>query len=204
MVDVSTKIPKFTLLSTFPARQKKGSVVIFMQPAAYKAKPGYTAEVKTKDYAFAEQFIRSTDSYNVTVKKPFLAPNPTHVQFNVVFKNQMKRILRLEGVVIRVKGDKENVAFEGEKHAKFSSDLVLPGETKNITLYGPPLNFIADSSKVVIDFFDIPVSLDRSGQTKDKAKFTWVYGVNFEPVTKKLALIEESDAKTIKESVLGH
>lgn len=190
-IQTSYVIPTLEKVSQNEDSIKKGNVRITLEPAQYQAKKSPIFRVYENDFEkFGIKFSTGNGKreYKI-VETPRYVPDPSNLVFNVKVKNDMKRILRLEGTVITLESDKSILLNDQEGYRDFLSGIVLPNEEKEFKIQGPSASLLKEGENISLSLYDVVTSTDQAGNIQKKDYFRWVY---------KVSLKQESRKDTVK------
>lgn len=184
---MSYVIPSLEKVSRNKESITKGNVRITLEPAQYTAKNSPIRRVYENDYAkFGIKMVTgdSEMEYRI-VETPRYVPDPCNLVFTIKVKNDMERILRLEGTVITLESDKSILSNDKEGYRDFLAGIVLPNEEKQFKIQGPSVGVLKEGENISLSLYDVVTSTDQAGNIQKKDLFRWVYKVNLREETRK-------------------
>jgi len=185
-ITISYELPIVTRISTGDSSIKANDIRINVEPMRYSPRRQLKKSYEENDYAKygVNMLTGGKKEYKVT-SVPAYSPDPASLGFKLKITNQMDHILRLDGAVVAFRSDKSAIATDSEKYAEFKKAIILPGEEKELNLFGPDLKNISDGENITLALYDVTSRTNSAGRPVKKSSFKWTYNVKFEKHSKK-------------------
>lgn len=184
-ITVSYKLPVVKKISTTGSSIKSNDIRINIEPMHYSPKRSLKKSYEQNDYAkYGVNLLTSGRKEYKVIAVPAYTPDPSSLGFKLKITNQMSHILRLDGAVVAFRSDKNAIATESQKYSEFKQAIILPGEEKEINLYGPSLASIADGENITLALYDVTSKTNSAGNPVKKSSFKWTYNIKFEEHSK--------------------
>lgn len=177
---ISCKIPQITPLPETKEYQEKGGLGISIAPAAYQA---VRKEIKTRqrvDPTLAESILMSdqdlrSSAFFVETTATVLETNPKQLAYLVKINNKLDRVFRGAGTVVQFNAGGKLVAVDQRGYVELSSAIVPPRSELQVTVYGPPLDQMADKATIGLFLYDVVTAVGTAGNVTEKQNYEWFF-----------------------------
>lgn len=196
---ISCKVPQITPLPETKEYQEKGGVGISIAPAAYKAE---RKEMKTRQQVeptvaeailLKDEVLRNSAFY-IETTTTVLETNPKQLAYLVKINNKLDRVFRGAGTVVQFNAGGKLVAVDQRGYVELSNAIVPPRSELQVTVYGPPLDQMADKATIGLFLYDVPTKVGDAGNITEKQNYEWF----FDYATKAVEDIGQTRAQRIR------
>lgn len=170
-------LPKLTALGTTEATQTKGSVTVAVSTSPFEVKKRTCKKYKQLPATWVtnEQY-----PYEVT-SIPYAEVQPSKLVFRVRVVNGLNQVMRLAGSLVRFQIDGKEVTLKDPTAIdRFTSNVLAPGESKELELEGPRINAIPEKANVALMLFGIVTETDAAGNPSKRESFEYYFRLESE------------------------
>jgi len=95
--------------------------------------------------------------------------------------NHTTHVLRLQGSVLKLNVNGRQVQLGAAGKNEFLEGTLTPNDSGHYTVFGPDIDPTFQSATLDFQLFDIPIEIDKAGNTTEKANLAWTFKATLEP-----------------------
>lgn len=157
--------------------QEKGGLEISIAPVNYQKMLGSKTTrvpVAAEPFGADLNMPQGASPYEETTE-PQLEPKPNRLAYLLKINNKLNRVFRGAGTVVQFNDGTKLVAVDQAGYQQFTGAIVPPRSEKQVIVYGPPLDQVADKTTVGLFLYDVVTAVNEAGTVIEKQNYEWYF-----------------------------